>query len=469
MRKRQFRYILPFLILTLFVFATVSDAQKDSDQSKPVEKSQNEEKKETKQDDQSQTDEELEKPEHDDQSQSDDKTEKTDEVASESQLNTLNENIKDLNLRLMAFRDSNNSPSQNYDLIIIALMILFSAFVIFWVGRLLQKQRSILTNTEQRLEDKLNHNQQSLESRLQLISQQGKDNIEKLEETGSIYSTVRNDLVKFQSAITRYESRFNNIDKTLEELMVDRETPIIPDTSEVDELDIEITVLEVQERVEELTLAYKNGEPIDLDNIDTAIPSHNKILDLNWIAWTLKGWITELEQPTEKNKDLIQTLKYAEHAIKEKLKTVREASVLKLKPHNLETDLESDEIRVQSIAYPAQLEGMLIGYELARKSDEEEMDRFIKQFVKDNLFNNVAKNIPHDQIQEQLDRFLQLANYEVIPVEVGVTEADSLVHDIQGSKQTDVKRGTVAEVITPGLMQKTDNYIVQKPVVIRGE
>ena len=68
-----------------------------------------------------------------------------------------------------------------------------------------------------------------------------------------------------------------------------------------------------------------------------------------------------------------------------------------------------------------------------------------------------------------MDRFLKLADYEVIPVEVGVTEADSLVHDIQGSKQTDVKRGTVAEVITPGLMQKTDNYIVQKPVVIRGE
>ena len=348
-------------------------------------------------------------------------------------------------------------------------MILFSAFVIFWVGRLLQKQRSILTNTEQRLEGKLNHNQQSLESRLQLISQQGKDNIDKLEETGSIYSTVRNDLVKFQSAITGYESRFNNIDKTLEELMVDRETPIIPDTSEVDELDIETTVLEAQERVKELTLAYKNGEPIDLDNIDTAIPSHNKILDLNWIAWTLREWITELEQPTEENKDLMQTLKYAEHAIKDKLKTIREESMLKLKPHNLETDLESDDIQAQSIAYPAQLKGMQIGYELARKSDEEDLARYIKQFVKDNLFNNVAKHIPHDQIQEHLDRFLKLADYEVIPVEVGVTEADSLVHDIQGSKQTDVKRGTVAEVITPGLMQKTDNYIVQKPVVIRGE
>ena len=131
--------------------------------------------------------------------------------------------------------------------------------------------------------------------------------------------------------------------------------------------------------------------------------------------------------------------------------------------------MELDDIRTQSVAYPAQLEGMLIGYELARKLDKEEFDHYIKQFVRNDLFNNLAKHIPHDQLQEQLDKFLQLSEYEIIPVEVGVTEADSRVHDIQGSKQTDVKRGTVAEVIVPGLMQKPDNRIVQKPVVIRGE
>ncbi len=467
MKKRQFRYILPFLILALFVFGTVVDSQETTEQS-------TEEPKST---EQSQTEQITEEPKSDEQSQSEDKTEEPEPIEptsegaipSESQLRTLNENIKNLQLPLEALIHSSNNSFQYFVLTIIVLIILFSAFVILWGGRLLRQQRSILANSKQRLERKLNDNQQGLESRIQIISQQGKDNTEKLEETVSIYSTISNELVKFQSVITRYESRFDNIDRTIEELKVDRETPTTPDSSVVDEIDVESTVLEAQERAEELTLAYKSGEPIDLDNIDTTIPGHNKVLDLNWVACRLREWITELEQFTAENKELIQTLKYAELTIKEKLKTIREKSTLALKPPNLETDLESDDIRTQSIAYPAQLEGMLIGYELARKLDEEEYDRYIKQFVKDNLFNNVAKYIPLDQLHEQLDKFLQLAEYEIIPVEVGVTEADSRVHDIQGSKQTDVKRGTVAEVITPGLMQKTDNYIVQKPVVIRGE
>ena len=48
-------------------------------------------------------------------------------------------------------------------------------------------------------------------------------------------------------------------------------------------------------------------------------------------------------------------------------------------------------------------------------------------------------------------------------------KADARLHDIQGSQQTGVEPGTVAKVITPGLKQKIDDTIVQKPVVIRGE
>ena len=199
------------------------------------------------------------------------------------------------------------------------------------------------------------------------------------------------------------------------------------------------------------------------------IPSHHVALNLNWIARALREWITDLEQSTSANHGLIQTLQFAEGTVKDKLKTIRAESMPALKPITLQTNMELGDLRDQSITYPAHLEGVLIGYELGRKVDEIGSDQFIPQFIKNQLFNNVANHIPHDQLQEQLDRFLKLANYEVIPVEVGTTEVDSRFHEIQGSKQTGVKRGTVAEVIKPGLMLKTDRTIVQKPVVIRGE
>ncbi|RKU25053.1 hypothetical protein C6497_16905 [Candidatus Poribacteria bacterium] len=483
MRKRQFRYILPFLILTLFLFTWVVNSQDSNEQSteasNPNEQSETKQKsgdaeppeqskektEEAKPDEQSQSDEKIEEVKLDEQSQSEDSTDTTAEVTSDGSIST--ESQPDTPLPVLRY--TSDKLFRYYFLITIILIILSSAFFIFWVGRLLRQQRSIFTNTEQRLESKLNHNQQSLESLIHFISQQGKDNIENLEETRSIYSTISNELEMFHSTIDGFENRFDNIYKTLEELKVDRETPIISEKSDVDGIDAETTILQTQEQTDKLILAYKDGEPIDLLNIDTTIPSHSKILDLNWIVWTLREWITELEQSDEKNGDLIQSLKYALLTSKNKLKTIREGTMFVLKAPNLETDLDLDEIRVQSIAYPAQLKGTLIGFELALELDEEEFEQYIKQFVRNDLFNNITKDIPHDQLPDQLNKFLQLAGFEVIPVEVGVTEADSRVHDIQGSKQTDVKRGTVAEVITPGLMQKTDNYIVQKPVVIRGE
>ena len=247
------------------------------------------------------------------------------------------------------------------------------------------------------------------------------------------------------------------------------ETNVTPDNTVFYQVDAESTILETQERLEEVERAYRDGEPIDLDYIETPIPSHNVVLTLNWIARAIREWITELEQSTPVNQDLIQTLKYAEQTIKDKLKTIREASMPPLKPFNLETNMDLGDIRDRSIIYPAQLEWAFIGHELGRKVDDPRLDQFIPEFIRNHLFNNVARHIPHDQLQEKLDRFLKLVDYEVIPIEVGITEADSRIHDIQGSIQSDVKRGTVAEVISSGLMQKTDNFIVQKPVVIRGE
>ena len=70
---------------------------------------------------------------------------------------------------------------------------------------------------------------------------------------------------------------------------------------------------------------------------------------------------------------------------------------------------------------------------------------------------------------KQLDELLQIVGYEGVPIEIGKTQADSRVHDIQSSRQTNAESGTIVEVVLPGLQRKADGEIIQKPVVIRGE
>ena len=442
MKKRQFRYILSFLILTLFVFATLADSQEPTEQiteePNPTE--------------QSPTDQLFEESNPTEQSAEESNP-------SESQFDTLKENIK-----------MSENSLQIFVIIIVAFIILISVFAIFWGRRLVRQQRSMLDENKQHWQAELDGNLQRWDEHLTLIRQQGNERTEKLEEEmESNQSSISNELKKFDNTIDGIGNRLEKLVQTVAGLESAREMNITPDNTVVYQVDVESTVLETQARVEELARAYRDGEPIDLDYIETPIPSHNVVLNINWIARTIREWITELEQSATVNQGLIQTLKYAEQTIKDKLKTIREESIPALKPLNLETDTELGDIRDQSITYPALFTGVLIGNELGRKVDEAGSDQIIPQFIRNNLFNNVAKHIPHDQLQEQLDRFLQLADYEVIPVEVGITEADSRFHEIQGSKQTGVKRGTVAEVVSPGLMQKKDRIIVQKPVVIRGE
>lgn len=101
--------------------------------------------------------------------------------------------------------------------------------------------------------------------------------------------------------------------------------------------------------------------------------------------------------------------------------------------------------------------------------DDVKYNQFIQQIIKDRLFNNLSRFNSFDSLPEKLGNFLQLVDWEIVPIEIGKTETNARLHDIQSSQQTGVAPGTVAEVILPGLRGKTDGVIVQKPVVIRGE
>lgn len=254
----------------------------------------------------------------------------------------------------------------------------------------------------------------------------------------------------------------NEIPRTTLVIETLKQQPTSPYQQEVEEV-----IRDAQQRVMELALNYGDGEPIDLDNIFPSKPNQKVLLNLNTIARDLCQWISELKQTGQT--DILQTLKYAEKAITDKLKTIRGENTPSPKTLDLPTDVrtntEVNHIRNECADYVAEFESIIRKYELELEVDTS----MCELFIKNQLFTNLARFMPSDALAEKLDKFLQLVNWEIVPIEIGRTEADSRFHDIQGSKQNNVKRGTIAEVIQPGLRKKSDRDIVQKPVVIRGE
>ena len=236
----------------------------------------------------------------------------------------------------------------------------------------------------------------------------------------------------------------------------------------------EITDQKTWERLQALAQSYKDGEAIDFVGIENPTLSQKILMILNSFGNCISQWRNELENSREINKNLIETLTYVSQDIREKLKAIRGETPPVPNQLELDTDIDTDtelnEIRNKCACHVAWFEGRLFGYEERCEIDNpKEYDQFIPTFVKDRLFNGVARFLSFEQVPEQLDQILQLAGYAVIPIEIGKTKADARVHDIQGSQQTGVNPGTIVEVILPGLQRKVDGEIVQKPVVIRGE
>ena len=232
-------------------------------------------------------------------------------------------------------------------------------------------------------------------------------------------------------------------------------------------------VRKTRERVSALALAYREGQPIELGELETPTPSQTVLVFLNLLASDIGKWKTAIMHSGEARLKLVDVLTYREADIIAKLKTIRGESPPSPPPLSVEieriTDAELENVRRDCALYEARFEGMLIGYELGREVNIAEYNVFLPQFIADRLFNGVARCIPFEHLSERLDKFLRSVGYEIVPIEVGCTKADSRVHEIQNSRQTGDEPGTIVEVVLPGLQRIADGTIVQKPLVIRGE
>ena len=163
---------------------------------------------------------------------------------------------------------------------------------------------------------------------------------------------------------------------------------VTPQTISPYQREAEKALQDTRQRAMELAHNYQEGEPIDLDNIFTSTPIQKAVLNLNSIARNLCQWISELKQTGQT--DLLQTLRYAEKNIKDKLKTIRGEAIPSPKtldlPTDVSTDTEVNRIRNECANYVAKFESILRSYEL----DREVNISICEQFIKNQLFNNLA-------------------------------------------------------------------------------
>ena len=342
-------------------------------------------------------------------------------------------------------------------LVILGVLVILAALV--FLGFQTVRQQKQLREQKEGWNITSRQLRQDLTQRLERVEKVGRDNIRGLQEMQEAQENIRNTLAQTNT-------RLHN----LEAASQDSASGEVPkDTLR----EAETAVQNAREHVSALARAYREGQPIELGELETPTPSQKVLGFLNMLASDIGKWKTEVVQSGEAHPGLVDVLTYRAADIAAKLQAIRGESPPSPPLLSVETapktERELNDIRNACTIYVAQFQGMLIGYELGREVDIAEYNTFLPQFITDRLFNGVARCIPFEALPERMDKFLHLVGYEVVPIEVGHTKADSRVHEIQGSRQTGDEPGTIVEVVSPGLQQRGGGTIVQKPVVIRGE
>ena len=357
--------------------------------------------------------------------------------------------------------------------LIVLVILTILALVVFFVVKMVRQWRAMWQKT-QTLSTDINHLTHELKGKLDAIQKASMGNANKLSEIEPMQASIQKDQNNIQFDIGQIRNYINQVSIYLEELNSNRNTDIEDTNVSIDyPLEVEKAVQSAKKQVLEIARAYENGEPIELIDVDSPTPSQKVLIILNSMAYDLGEWKAEIEQSATVNSEFVGILTNAKSDIRDRLKRIRSESPIVPMPLNVKTDVNTEieltHIRNQCIAYAAYFEGMLTGYELKYRVDEEEYNQFIPQFIRYRLFNEVADFVPFEDLPEKMERFLRFLDSEVVPIEIGITKADSHVHDIRESRQTEGEPGTVVEIVSPGLRRIADGEIIQKPVVIRGE
>ncbi len=350
-------------------------------------------------------------------------------------------------------------------LIVIGLGVIL--FLIVQQNREVSDRIERLESSEETWQGRLTKNEQEQKLQLERIRENISTNSDTLKTIEASHTETQSSLESLHSTLSEVEKRLAEHDLMFETLE-DTESEPAGHIPTIDHGDPAELIQKAGDNVASLSQTYENGEPFPIISTEKLTPSQIALLILNRIASDIDAWKADTA-----NSELIQTLAGANQVLKEKLKTIRAQSPPLVIPDVSEidatTDAEYHEVKNACDSYVSRFEGMLLGYQLGCRIDEAEYNQFLPTFIKDRLCNGLARFVSFEQLDEKLAAILGFVQYEIIPIEIGKTKADSRVHDIEESQQTSYDPGTIVAVKVPGLRHTTTGEIVQKPVVIRGE
>ncbi len=228
--------------------------------------------------------------------------------------------------------------------------------------------------------------------------------------------------------------------------------------------------------LEKLESDYNNGYGISLDNwdLESLNEEETAVLLLNLMVNEISTWKKVALKRESTKEALAKSLQNIEDELKHTLKQTRgmQAPAPTLFPDRTAmTDQDLMNIQEDCDTYLRRFSEKLARLEQqhAEKVRIPVFKKFLLEFIRDKLFLAVAKYSDLPSVQSRLNWFLDLVEYEIIPIEPGKTKVSSEYHDVKEKRNCDLESDTVAEVIFPGLQTKDGKRVVQNAIVIQAE
>ena len=228
--------------------------------------------------------------------------------------------------------------------------------------------------------------------------------------------------------------------------------------------------------LEKMENDYNNGKGIPLEswNIDALNEQQTAVLLLNLMVNEICEWKKDAQKANSTKDTLAVSLVEIEKELKQTLKHTRginAPSPTLFPDRNATSDQELEHIQKDCDSYLKRFSEKLSTLEQkhAEKVRVPAFKKFLLDFVRDRLFPTVAEFTTLKSVQIRLSWFLDLVDYELMPIEPGVTKFSPEIHELKDVCSSDFDPDTIVEVVTPGLQLKGGTRIVQNAVVIQAE
>ena len=228
--------------------------------------------------------------------------------------------------------------------------------------------------------------------------------------------------------------------------------------------------------LEKMENDYNNGNGISLESwdIEALNEQETAVLLLNLMVNEMSEWKKDVQKANSTKETLAKTLEEIENELKQTLKHTRginapSPTLFPDRSASSEQDLERIQKDCDSYLQRFSEKLSTLEHKHAEKVRVSAFKKYLLEFIRDRLFPAVVDFSSLKSVQSRLSWFLDLVDYELMPIEPGRTKYSPELHELKDVCSSDFDPETIVEVVTPGLQLKGGERIVQNAVVIQAE